>query len=115
MKKESLLDGSHLPSWENLISYVFFNATGQEFDPNVVNQDTGFIGETHTHDVYLLYEPDVERLKDIALSLSEAKALPSGRKRKLVFAPAKYLDREFLHKYSIDFQQLPFEIYEAID
>ena len=43
-----------------------------------------------------------------------ARALPAGSRRKLVFAPTKYLDREFLHKYRIDFQQLPFQIYEAI-
>ena len=115
MQQESLLDGSHLPSWEKLASYVFFTATGQEFDPSVTNRDTSFIGQTVSHDVYLLYEPDVDKLKDLALSLSEARALPSGSRRKLVFAPAKYLDREFLHKYSIDFQQLPFQIYEAMD
>ncbi|MDE2781942.1 MAG: hypothetical protein OXK77_03210 [Gemmatimonadota bacterium] len=54
-------------------------------------------------------------LKSLALSLTEARALPAGSRRKLVFAPTKYLDREFLHKYRIDFQQLPFQIYEAID
>ncbi len=115
MKQESLLDGSHLPSWENLSSYIFFTATGQEFDLNVINHDTGYIGQTNSHDVFLLYEPDVDQLKNLALSLSEARALPASPRRKLVFAPAKYLDQEFLHKYNIDFQQLPFQIYEAID
>ncbi|MCY4170971.1 MAG: site-specific DNA-methyltransferase [Bacteroidetes bacterium] len=115
MKKETLIDGTHLPSWNNLSSYIFFTATGQEFDPTIINRDTGFIGETASHDVFLIYEPHVDKLKNLALSLSEARALPSGPKRKLVFAPAKYLDREFLHKYNIDFQQLPFQIYEAID
>ena len=33
MRQESLLDGSHLPSWEKLAGYIFFTATGQEFDP----------------------------------------------------------------------------------
>lgn len=115
MQQESLLDGSNLPSWEKLASYVFFTATGQEFDPGVINRDTGFIGQTVSHDVFLFYEPHVDKLKNLALSLSEARALPSGSRRKLVFAPAKYLDREFLHKYGIDFQQLPFQIYEAMD
>ncbi len=115
MKQESLLSGSHLPSWEKLASYVFFTATGQEFDPSVVDRNTCFIGRTKSYDVFLFYEPDMEKLKNLALSLSEARAFPSGSKRKLVFAPAKYLDREFLHEYSIDFQQLPFQIYESIE
>ena len=115
MHQESLLDGSHLPSWEKLASYIFFTATGQEFDPAETDWETGFIGRTASHDVYLFYEPDVEKLKSLALSLPMARALPAGSRRKLVFAPTKYLDREFLHKYRIDFQQLPFQIYEAID
>ena len=116
MRQESLLDGSHLPSWEKLASYIFFTATGQEFDPAETNPDTGFVGRTESHDVFLFYQPDVEALKGLALSLAEARALPDGgSRRRLVFAPTKYLDRDFLHQYRIDFQQLPFQIYEAID
>jgi len=115
LRQESLLDGSHLPLWEKLASYIFFTATGQEFDPTETDRETGFIGRTPSHDVFLFYEPDVEKLKNLALTLPLARALPAGSKRKLVFAPTKFLDREFLHRYKIDFQQLPFQIYEAID
>ncbi len=116
MQQESLLDGSHLPSWEKLAGYIFFTATGQEFDPAETNPDTGFVGRTASHDVFLFYQPDVETLKNLAFSLAEARSLPKGgSRRRLVFAPTKYLDRDFLHQYRIDFQQLPFQIYEAID
>ena len=115
MRQESLLDGSHLPSWEKLASYIFFTATGQEFDPAETNRGTGFVGQTASHDVFLIYEPDIEKLKSLALSLPVVRALPAGSRRKLVFAPTKYLDPEFLHQYRIDFQQLPFQIYEAIE
>ena len=115
MRQESLLDGAHLPSWEKLASYVFFTATGQELDPADIDRETGLIGSTADHDVFLIYEPDIETLKSLALSLPVARALPAGSRRKLVFAPTKYLDREFLHKYQIDFQQLPFQIYQAIE
>ncbi len=115
MRQESLLDGSHLPPWEKLASYVFFTATGQEFDPADTDRQTGFVGRTESHDVFLIYEPDIEKLKSLALSLPVARALPAGSRRKLVFAPTKYLDPDFLHQYRIDFQQLPFQIYEAIE
>ena len=102
-------------SWEKLASYIFFTATGQEFDPADTDRETGFVGRTESHDVFLIYEPDIEKLKSLALSLPVARALPAGSRRKLVFAPTKYLDPDFLHQYRIDFQQLPFQIYEAIE
>ena len=116
MRQESLLDGSHLPPWEKLASYIFFTATGQEFDPADTDRETGFIGRTASHDVFLVYEPEVDKLKNLALTLTVARGLSdAGSRRKLVFAPTKYLDREFLHNYRIDFQQLPFQIYAAIE
>ena len=114
MRQESLLDGSHLPAWEKLASYIFFTATGQEFDPAETDKSTGFIGRTASHDVFLFYDSDIETLKNLALSLETARALPGASRRRLVFAPTKYLDRDFLHQYRIDFQQLPFQIYEAV-
>ena len=47
-------------------------------------------------DVFLLYEPDAEKLKQLALTLDVARSLPSvSGKPKLVFAPTKYLDPIF--------------------
>lgn len=51
----------------------------------------------------------------MALTLDVARTLPRDRRNKLVFAPTKYLDREFLHRYHVTFQQLPFQIYDTID
>jgi len=50
----------------------------------------------------------------MALTLDMVKALPPLKKdkRRLIFAPTKYLDQEHLDYYRIDFAQLPFEIYE---
>ena len=76
-----------------------------------------YVGRSLLYDVFLLYEPDIERLKELALTLDMARALPpheeNGRQR-LVFAPTKYLDQEFLNAYRITFQQLPFQIYETV-
>ncbi len=117
MRQESLLDGSNLPSYEKLASYVFFTATGEEFLPERVRREDWFIGSSRLYEVYLIYEPEVETLKNMALTLDMARSLPPARRNRnrLVFAPTKYLDREFLHQYRITFQQLPFQIYEAVD
>ena len=115
MRQESLLDGSALPGYETLAGYVFFTATGEEFEAGPVEKARWFIGRSRLHDVFLIYEPDVEQLKDLALTLEIARALPdrNGRRR-LVFAPTKYLDQDFLDEYRITFQQLPFQIYETV-
>ncbi len=65
--------------------------------------------------MYLLYEPDLEFLKSTALTLDLARKLPQGSgKRRLVFAPTKYVDAIHLEQERIDFCQLPFEIYKAL-
>jgi adenine-specific DNA-methyltransferase len=116
MRQESLLDGTNLPSYEALAGYVYFTATGEEWNPKVLKRGSGFIGESRLYDVFLIYEPDVEKLKDMALTLDLARNLPSvSGKNKLVFAPTKYLDQEFLDRYRITFCQLPFQIYKAVE
>ena len=112
---EDLLSGKHLPSYAELARYVFYTATGEEFDETKVDEARGFIGESKTHRVYLLYVTDVEKLKNLALTLDWAKALRGGKgKRRLVFAPTKYLDQDHLDKYRIDYAQLPYEIYGLV-
>ena len=116
MQQESLLAGHDLPDYEALAGYVFFTATGEQFDPRKIDRETGFIGRSRRGDVYLIYEPDRERIKDLALTLDYARSLPKPKGiSRLVFAPTKYLDQEFLEQYRITFCQLPFQIYQAID
>ena len=114
---ESILDGKNLPSYNELARYVFYTATGEEFDERAVDKKRKFIGETANYELFLFYEPNIEILKNLALTLDKAEKLgPMKReKRRLVFAPTKYLDQEFLEKYKIDFAQLPFEIYKLAD
>ena len=115
MRLETLLKGNKLPSFEDLASYVFYTATGEEFDARAIKKKTGFIGESTRYDVYLFYEPDLDFLKSTALTLDLARKLPQGSgKRRLVFAPTKYVDAIHLEQERIDFCQLPFEIYKAL-
>ena len=115
LRLQSILDGSNLPSYEKLAGYVFFTATGEEFEPEEIRKETGFIGRSRLYDVFLIYDPDVGKLKDMALTLDVARRLPRGKRNKLVFAPTKYLDQEFLYRYRITFSQLPFQIYDTFE
>jgi adenine-specific DNA-methyltransferase len=119
IEMESILEGKKLPSYIELARYIFYTATGEEFNPSKVKQSKNFIGETKDYEVYLFYEPDIEKLKKLALTLDTAKKLGAftGKKR-LVFAPAKYLDlndADLIEKHGlrgIEYCQLPFEIYK---
>jgi adenine-specific DNA-methyltransferase len=115
MRPETLLKGDNLPTYENLASYVFYTATGEEFDARAIDRKTGFVGDSARYDVYLFYEPDLDYLKRTALTLDLARQLPQGSgKRRLVFAPTKYVDAIHLEQERIDFCQLPFEIYKTL-
>lgn len=119
IEMESILEGKKLPDYMELARYIFYTATGEEFNPSKVKQSKNFIGETKDYEVYLFYEPDIEKLKKLALTLDTAKKLGSftGKKR-LVFAPTKYLDlndADLIEKHDlkgIEYCQLPFEIYK---
>lgn len=110
---ESILSGDGLPTYEELARYIFYTATGEEFDQKAMSEKKSFVGESRNYKVYLFYEPDIEKLKNIALTLERAQSIGKpGEKRRLVFAPTKYLDQAHLDELRIDFAQLPFEIYE---
>ena len=117
LRKESMLNPDRLPSYERLAAYLFFTATGEEFEASEMRRDQWFIGRSRHYDVFLVYTDEFEQLKDLALTLDMARQFHrSWRQReKLVFAPMKYLDEEFLYEYGIKFQRLPFEIYETTD
>jgi adenine-specific DNA-methyltransferase len=112
IEMESILRGKNLPSFKEFARYLFYTATGEEFNENVINEKTGFVGESKNHEVYLHYKPDVEWLKKNAFTLEAVKALPKFKsKQRLVFAPAKYVDDYTLLEYRVDYCQLPYEIY----
>ena len=112
LRKQAILDGKDLPSYEALAGYVFFTATGEEFEPKKMKRDKWFVGTSRDRDVFLIYEENIEKLKDMALNLDLARKLGKAERKKLVFAPTKYLDQEYLDRLNIEFCQLPFEIYQ---
>jgi len=112
IEMESILEGNKLPKYEELARYIFYTATGEEFKFSKVNKKKNFIGETKEYKVYLFYKPDIEYLKSTAFRLDDANNLGAFKdKKRLVFAPTKYLDTEYLLEHRIEFCQLPFEIY----
>lgn len=112
IEMESLLKGTKLPSFKEFARYLFYTATGEEFNEKSIHEKSGFIGESRSYEVYLFYKPELEWLKTNALTLDKLKELPkhNGKKR-LVFAPTKYVDDHTLSEFRVEFCQLPYEIY----
>lgn len=112
IEMESILQGKNLPSYAEFARYIFYTATGEEFNDKKIDEEMGFIGESQSYELYMFYKPDLEWLKRNALTLDAVKAMPKFKsKQRLVFAPAKYVDDETCKWNRIDFCQLPYEIY----
>jgi len=115
VEMQAILEGDSLPAYEDLARYVFYTATSDEFDPAKIDLKRNFIGENKDFEVYLIYQPDLNYLRSTSLDLEKAEKLglpePNCKKR-LVFAPMKYLDTDTLERYRIEYCQLPFEIYK---
>ncbi|MBI1806153.1 MAG: site-specific DNA-methyltransferase [Ignavibacteria bacterium] len=116
IEMENILSGKNLPTYKELARYVFYTATGEEFNEKKIDEKKFFIGESKQYKVYLFYKPDIKYLKSTALTLEIAESLGQVKgKKRLVFAPTKYLDQDQVDRLNIDFAQLPFEIYKLAD
>ncbi len=110
--EQRLLSGDALPSYLEMARYVFFTATGAQLDEKQIDENRFYLGSSAYYDVYMLYQPDIDFLKRMPLSLSWAETLgPSSGKTRLVVASHKYLDEEKLRELKMEFAQLPFAIY----
>lgn len=116
IEMESILSAKDFPIYKDLARYVFYTATGEEFDEKEIDEKKNFIGESKEYEVYLFYKPEIEYLKNTALTLDRALALGKFKgKKRLIFAPTKYLDQDRLDELRIVFAQLPFEIYKLAE
>jgi adenine-specific DNA-methyltransferase len=115
---EKMLSGENLPSYETMAAYCYLTAIGKPWDQKQMRKRERFIGTSDEYDVYLFYEPDVEKLKskDLALSLYWAEEQEEApKKKKLVFAPVRFVSRENMEKYGLEYCQLPYEIYRKVE
>lgn len=111
LDEASLLRGERLPSFIEMARYAFFNATLQQLNEAQVDEARYYLGTASDYEVYMIYQPDIQFLRNTPLTLSWAQALDRpGEKTRLVIASHKYLDDDRLRELNIEFCQLPFEI-----
>jgi adenine-specific DNA-methyltransferase len=119
LELDRLLTGETLPSFEALGSVLFHMATNQAFDAAQMSEKdgVGYLGESPTFHVWLIYKPELDFLKsrEAALTLARAEkfVMQKGGKRHLVFAPARFVSQKMLNEQNlpVEFAPLPFALY----
>jgi adenine-specific DNA-methyltransferase len=103
-----------LPTYENFAKYVYYLASGKDHpDTRQIDAKSYFVGKTDRESIYLVYEKDQEKLKSLAITLKWAQDTDKKDKgRKVVYAPACYLDEDTLEKYQIQFVSIPYNLFE---
>lgn len=111
---ETILQGE-LPTYEQFAKYVYYLCTGQNHsNPKEIEEKNYFAGNTGSSDIYLIYEQDFDKLTKLALNLSLAQKFreASVRKSIVVYAPACFLDEEYLQDLNIQFVSIPYNLFQ---
>lgn len=110
---KSILEGKDLPTWENFAKYVHYLATGKPIDE--VKKPTAtweIISKAKPTGIYLLYKDSVEELKELAITRDWLESIKDKEGKKIVYAPACFLDKEVLDEHNIAFVQIPFNLFQ---
>lgn len=118
---DRMLKGEALPSFEQLGALLFHMATNEAINPSAMYEKDGhgYLGESSSFHVWLIYKPELNFLKskDAALTLAKAQALVEAKpgKRHLVFAPAKFVSQKLLDesKLPVEYAPLPWALYRV--
>lgn len=111
---ESMLEGN-LPSYEQFAKYVYYLSTGEYLtDKEKIDSTRHYIGIRGHHAFFLIYEQDMDKLTRLALNLDVAKQIvqDSPNKRRVVYAPACFLDDEYMDEHQIEFVSIPYNLFE---
>ncbi|OIP97737.1 hypothetical protein AUK40_02595 [Candidatus Wirthbacteria bacterium CG2_30_54_11] len=113
---ESMLSGS-LPTYEQLAEYVYYLATGKNIESKKkIDFASSFVGQDKSVAIFLIYAQDWEKLGKMALTLDIAEQMEQKYKdvEKIVYAPACYLDEDYLDKFRIKFVSVPYNLFERV-
>lgn len=110
---DSILSGK-LPSYKEFARYVFYLATGKNHpDEKKIKEIDYFVGRSGDESVHLLYKNDLNVLRTLAITLEWATKINKRNKgKKVVYAPACFLDDETLTKFNIQFVSIPYNLFE---
>jgi len=109
---KNILEGKKLPTWDNFAKYVHYLATGNPIDEvKKPNNTWEIISKTKNTGVYLIYKDNIDELKNLAITRDWLETVKGKDSKKIVYAPACFLDKEVLDEHNISFVQIPFNLF----
>jgi len=111
---EAMLDGE-LPNYEEFAKYVYYLGTGEHLEKvEKIDVPNYFVGTHGPKNIYLIYKQDFDKLSRMALNLHIAEQIieHSKGKRIIIYAPACFLDNEYLDEKQIEFVSIPYNLFE---
>jgi adenine-specific DNA-methyltransferase len=110
---ESMLSGV-LPTYKQFAKYVYYLCTGEYLsDENGIKEKTYLVGTFKKSAIYLVYKQDYDTLTKLALNLPLADGIVnkhSGHKL-IIYAPACFLDEEYLEAHNIEYVGIPYNLF----
>ena len=111
---EKMLEGQ-LPTYQQFAKYIYYLGTGEHLaEAQNINAENHFVGNHGAKAFYLIYKQDVETLTSLALNLSIAEDIVknSPNKRRVIYAPACFLDNDYMEEKQIEFVSIPYNLFE---
>ena len=110
---DTILSGK-LPTYKEFAKYVFYLATGKNHtDDKKIREKDYFVGKVLNESIYLLYDRNLDSLKKLSITLDWAEKIhKKDFGKKIVYAPACFLDDEYLEKFNIQFVSIPYNLFE---
>lgn len=110
---ETLLSGN-LPTFKQFADYVFYLFTGESLkNKSAVNGKSYFVGEHGNAVIYLVYKQDFDELTRMALNLTLAEKIIAEHPKKkiIVYAPACFLEEDYMKEKNIDYVGIPYNLF----
>lgn len=110
---ETLLSGD-LPTYQQFAEYVYYLCTGEILeDKAAVDEKTYYVGRQASAVIYLVYRQNYEELMRLALNLPLAEEIIARhpQKRLIIYAPACFLEEEYMREKAIEFVGIPYNLF----
>jgi adenine-specific DNA-methyltransferase len=111
---ETLLSGN-LPTYKQFAEYVYYLCTGESLkNKSAVNEKTYFVGEQGSSVICLVYKQNFDELTSMALNLTLAEKITTDhpKKRIVVYAPACFLEEDYMREKNIDYVGIPYNLFQ---
>ncbi len=111
---ETILNGE-LPKYYEFAKYIFYLCTGDNLSElKKIKGKDYYVGEFGNQVIYLIYKEDFNSLTKMALTLELAEKFISANpnKRIIVYAPACFVDQEYLNENQIEFVSIPYNLFQ---